>query len=139
MLFNLSVRRAGIILGGVALAAAAIASTGPAAMASTAKPNVDATLCKTNGEAIYNDGGLQLWYSPSCRTAWAVIQNGIIGATLYVYNKNAGAEESTTINSEDRIVTAAVDDANTQSQACEYYVSTTSTNPHVTNICTAFY
>jgi hypothetical protein len=140
MPLNLSVRRASTILGGLALVAGAIASTSPAALASTAKPNAAAALCKTDGEEVLGSGGDQLWYSPTCRTAWAVSVDGIIGSTLYVYNEDTGAEESTTITSESRTVTAAVNDAGTESQACEAGVITpVGGNPHPYKYCTGFF
>jgi hypothetical protein len=122
MLLNLSARRAGTILGGLALAAGAIVSAGPVALASSAKPNVAATtLCKTNGEEIYSNGGAQLWYSPTCRTAWGVTSGSwaAVGAQISVTNNNTGAHEENTVTvNGQRTVTAAVDDAGTTSYAC---------------------
>lgn len=125
MPLNLSVRRAGTILGGLALAAGAIVSIGPAALASSAKPNIAAATCKTNGEKIYsvgavNGSSIQLWYSSACRSAWAVEIGGIAGNYIYVYNEDTGATENATVQATgQRTVTNAVNDAGTQSQACE--------------------
>jgi hypothetical protein len=136
MLLNLSVRRALTILGGLALVAGAIASTSPAALASTAKPSTAATLCKTNGEEVLSSGPIQLWYSPTCRTTWAVSSTPI-GASIWVYNENTGATASNVIPSPaQRTVTAAIDDAGTQSQACEQYIVL---HNHLIKFCTGFF
>jgi len=125
MLLNVPVRRAGTILGALALAAGASVSAGPAALASSAKPNLAAAICKTDGEKIYsvgavNGSSIQLWYSPTCRSAWAVEISGIAGNYIYVYNEDTGATENATVQATgQRTVTDAVDDAGTQSQACE--------------------
>jgi Protein of unknown function (DUF2690) len=125
MPLNLSVRRAGTILGGLALASGAVVSLGPAALASSAKPNIAAAICKTDGEKIYsvlapNGSSIQLWYSPDCRSAWAVEISGKEGDYIYVYNEDTGATENATVPSPgERTVTDAVDDAGTESQACE--------------------
>jgi len=136
MLLNLSVRRASTILGGLALVAGAIASTSPAALASPAKPNIAATLCKTNGEEVLSNGAIQLWYSPTCRTTWAV-SSYPSGAQIWVYNKDTGATAGAFVPTPAaRIATAAVDDANTQSQACEQYVVL---HNQLIKFCTGFF
>jgi len=137
MPLNLSVRRAGTILGGLALAAGAILSMSSGAQASSAKPNIAATICKTDGEKIYsvgapNGSSIQLWYSPSCRSAWAVEISGIAGNYIYVYNEDTGDTENATVQaSGERTVTDAVDDAGTQSEACEQVAHSVT--------CTAFF
>lgn len=119
MLLNRSVRRASTILAGLALAAGTIASTGPAALASPAKPTIAATLCKTNGEIVKSNGGVQLWYSPTCRTAWGVIINWSAGSVISVTNENTGATQEATVQvTNQRTATAAVNDAGTLSYAC---------------------
>jgi hypothetical protein len=134
---NLPVRRAGIILGGLALVAGAVVSLSPAALASPAKPNIAAAICKTNGEKIYsvgapNGSSIQLWYSSACRSAWAVEISGIAGNYIYVYNEDTGATENATVpETGERTVTDAVDDAGTQSEACEQVAHTVT--------CTAFF
>ena len=137
MPLNLYVRRTGTILGGLALAAGAIVSMGPAALASYAKPNIATAICKTNGEKIYsvgapNGSSIQLWYSPSCRSAWAVEISGIAGNYIYVDNEDTGQTENATVQATgQRTVTDAVDDAGTQSQACEQVAHSIT--------CTAFF
>jgi len=118
------------------MVAGAIASTSPAALASPAKPNVAASLCKTNGEEVLSNGPIQLWYSPTCRTAWAVSSTPI-GAGISVYNKDTGATAGAVIPSPaQRTVTAAVDDAGTQSQACEQYIVL---HNQLVRFCTGFF
>jgi len=125
MLLNLFRRRAATILGGLVLAVGAIAGSGSAALASSSQPHVAATICKTDGEKIYsvsavNGSNIQLWYSAACRSAWAVEINGIAGNYIYVYNEDTGQSENATVQATgQRTVTDAVDDAGTQSQACE--------------------
>jgi hypothetical protein len=141
MYLNLSLRRTGTILCGLALCAGAIASTGPAALASSSKPQIAATSCssdnKLNGEKIYSvaittGGNIQLWYSPTCRTAWAVEINGRAGDFIYVYNENTGQKDTATVPANlQRTVTSAISDAGTQSQACEQTVHAAT--------CTAFF
>jgi len=123
MLFNLSVRRAGIILGGVALAAGAIVSAGPAALASTAKPQSAAALCpsnnnKQNGEIVEQVSTVQLWYSPTCRTAWGVIVREGVGSEIEVINSDGDNAISYVTVDGARTVTSAVNDANITSVAC---------------------
>lgn len=143
MALNLSVRRAGTILGVLALAAGAIASATPAAAASTAKPSAVATLCpsnnnKVNGEQVKANGRLELWYSPTCRTAWAVIGGWPAGSVIYVRNLDTGAQQDNTVTVDDqRTVTAAIDDAGTVSEACAETVTILNGNPHPSTICTA--
>lgn len=136
MLLNLSVRRAGTILGGLALTAGAIASTGPVALASTAKPSAAAAVCKTDGSRVEGPAdGVSLWYSGSCRTAWAVATDEPNGFGFYVLNIKSGAKESATVAvTNQRTVTAAVNDAGTQSEAC--YTEVVLHNQIIT-ICTA--
>lgn len=97
-----------------------MASTGPTALASTAKPNT-AALCKTDGTRVEGPAsGVSLWYSATCRTAWAVAQGEPAGLSFYVINIDTDAKESATVQTTDqRTVTAAVDDAGTQSEACD--------------------
>ena len=137
MPINLSVRRAGAILGGLALAVGAIASTGPVALASTAKPNATAAaLCKTDGSRVEGPAdGVSLWYSGMCRTAWAVATDEPQGFSFYVTNIDSGAKQSATVQvTNQRTVTAAVDDAGTMSKAC--YTEVVLHNQLIT-ICTA--
>jgi len=118
MKLNLSLRRVGTILGGLALAAGAIVTAGPAALASPAKPNAAASLCKTDGSEIYNNDNVQLWYSATCRTAWGVVVDWPAGTAILVFN-SAGATESNTVAvANQRTVTAAVNDAGITSYAC---------------------
>jgi len=137
MLLNLFRRRATTALGGLVLAVGAIASSGSVALASSSQPHVAAAVCKTNGEKIYSAGAvngssIQLWYSAACRSAWAVEINGIAGNYIYVYNEDTGQTENATVQvSGQRTVTDAVNDANTQSQACEQVAHDVT--------CTAFY
>jgi hypothetical protein len=98
MLLDLSARRAGVILGGLALAAGAIVSSGTAALAATAEPKIAASLCpsynnKQNGEEVESlaGGDVQLWYSPTCRTAWGVIIHESLYAEITVTNSNGGS------------------------------------------------
>lgn len=125
MLVDLFRGRTAIILGGLALAVGAVASSGSVALASSSQPHVAATICKTNGEKIYsvgavNGSSIQLWYSAACRSTWAVEINGIAGNYIYVYNEDTGQTENATVQATgQRTVTDAVDDAGTQSQACE--------------------
>jgi hypothetical protein len=128
MLLNLSVRRASTILGGLALAAGAIVSAGPAALASTAKPSTAAALCpinndKQNGEEVLSAGGgdVQLWYSPTCRTAWGVLINQAVNAEITVANTDGEGEVTYVTVSGKRTVTFAIDDANIKSWACGFY------------------
>jgi Protein of unknown function (DUF2690) len=125
MLLNLSRWRAATILGGLVLAIGAVASSGSVALASSSQSQIAATICKTNGEKIYsvgavNGSSIQLWYSATCRSTWAVEINGIAGNYIYVYNEDTGQTENATVQETgQRTVTDAVDDAGTQSQACE--------------------
>jgi hypothetical protein len=139
MSLKLSIRRASAILGGLALAAGVMASTGQAALASAAKPNAAAALCKTDGSRVEGPAtGVSLWYSATCRTAWAVADGVPAPLYFYVYNIDTGAQESATVEVTDqRTVTDAVDDAGTQSEAC--YESFTGTGHYLGTFCTAAY
>jgi Protein of unknown function (DUF2690) len=125
MLLNPFRRRTATILGCLVLAGGAIASSGSVALASSSQPHIVATVCKTNGEKIYsvgavNGSSIQLWYSSTCRSTWAVEINGIAGNYIYVYNEDTGQTENATVQETgQRTVTDAVNDAGTQSQACE--------------------
>jgi ABC-type enterobactin transport system permease subunit len=139
MPFNLSVRRTLTILGALALAAGAVASTGPVALASTATPGAATALCKTDGARVEGPAdGVSLWYSATCRTAWAVATDSPEGLYFWVYNIDTGAQETATVAvNEQRTVTAAVDDAGTQSEAC--YLAITGTGHVLGEPCTDAY
>jgi hypothetical protein len=125
MLLNVFRRRAATAVGGLALVVGAIASSGSVASASPSQPHIAAAICKTNGEKIYsasavNGSNIQLWYSPACRSAWAVEINGIAGNYIYVYNIDTGQTQNASVPATgQRTVTDAVNDAGTQSEACE--------------------
>jgi hypothetical protein len=122
MPLNLSVRRASTILGGLALAAGAIVSTGPTALASTAKPSAATATCKYNGEEVESAAGgdVQLWYSPTCRTAWGVIEHRAAGSNVQVTNTDDVIAYAFVKVSGQRTVTAAIDDKDIQSLACAW-------------------
>ncbi len=105
-----------------AITPAATADTGPA----TISPSVSCSSNpKQNGfiprdpfgrlyTANFGFTQIQLWYSPTCRTAWAREVNGISGDGLWVYNRNTAAIKHATFPAE----TGAIGDANTESHAC---------------------
>jgi hypothetical protein len=74
------------------------------------------------GETVY----VRLDYSPVCRTTWAVAlggerlnpdQNGG-GGFVFIHNMDTGATRTSELGGTYRVVTGAINDAGTQSQAC---------------------
>jgi hypothetical protein len=60
-----------------------------------------------------------LWYSISTRCVWAVEVNGQPGVSVWIWNKDTGAQKSAYIpNGQSSATTGEVGDAGTQSHAC---------------------
>lgn len=110
------------IFGALGVGIPAAAATAPAATCAT-NPKLNG-VDELNANALRSDqvrreSTIELWYSPTCRTTWAVEEDGLVGDGLWVFNENTGAQRSAMVTTDGaRTVTAAIDDAGTQSHAC---------------------
>jgi hypothetical protein len=110
----------GVLVSPVASAATTATATSAATCSSTNnKLGGVKELSQSNTRPSGDTAEIELWYSATCRYAWAVEENGDGGDLLWVYNQDTGAETSTTFAYPNlRVVTAAIDDAGTTSHAC---------------------
>jgi hypothetical protein len=159
----LAITAAGIIasvgmLGGSAAGAEKSAPSQAAAMTPgagtattlTATGTTAATSCssdpKQNGKEVLHvsarrsaqsffESTIELWYSPTCRTVWAIEANGLNGDNLWVYNQNTGAISRAIFPTNE---TGAINDAGTVSHACMQNNASTFP-PRMVKACTGWF
>jgi hypothetical protein len=118
----------------------------PAAHAAPSRMSAPAASCNASGaEMIFQvdqthgneTRHIQLWYSSVTRCAWAAETNGQPNDEIWVFNQDTGNEAIWFLTGNSGL-TAKIDDAGTQSQACmiPHYINGTYTGPA---ICTGFF
>jgi len=139
-------RATGPVLSVMMLASLAVAWISPAASAATGRAAIScSTHPKQHGKEKRHvsvrrsatspaKSTIELWYSATCQTAWAVEVGGLRGDHLWVYNRDTHARKTAKYPH----ATAVVSDNGTKSRACMKNPART-VPPGMAKACTRYF